>query len=153
LFALFLLPLFKQAFELCMARGTKTQEARQKQSEKQLAVIDWNQVSSYIEAGVSAVTIADKLGIDKTTLYRRCEKDNGVTYATYSRQKKSSGKADLQLAAHRAALSGEYDPKFTGSLIFALKSRLGLSDRPKDEKGSSIVSLTINKGNNDAGNA
>jgi len=134
-----------------MAGKPKTQEARQKQSERQLAKIDWEQVSTYIEAGVQAVTIADKLGIDKATLYRRCEKDNGITYATYSRQKKSTGKADLQLAAHRAALSGEYDPKFTGALIFALKSRLGLSDRPKEDKGNGVVNLTVNKG--DEGNA
>jgi hypothetical protein len=134
-----------------MAVEPKKTDQLSKQSISQLANIDWDIVASYIEAGVTAVTIADKLGIDKKTLYNRAQLDLGITYSTFSRQKKSTGKADLQLAAHRAALSGEYDPKYTGALIFALKSRLGLSDRPKEDKGTGVVNITVNKG--DAGNA
>jgi hypothetical protein len=134
-----------------MAVEPKKTDQLSKQSISQLANIDWNIVATYIEAGVTAVTIADKLGIDKKTLYNRAQLDLGITYSTFSRQKKSTGKADLQLAAHRAALSGEYDPKYTGALIFALKSRLGLSDRPKEDKGTGVVNITVNKG--DAGNA
>jgi hypothetical protein len=134
-----------------MAVEPKKTDQLSKQSISQLANIDWDIVASYIEAGVTAVTIADKLGIDKKTLYNRAQLDLGCTYSTFSRQKKSTGKADLQLAAHRAALSGEYDPKYTGALIFALKSRLGLSDRPKEDKGTGVVNITVNKG--DAGNA
>jgi hypothetical protein len=129
-----------------MAVEPKKTDQLSKQSISQLANIDWNIVASYIEAGVTAVTIADKLGIDKKTLYNRAQLDLGITYSTFSRQKKSTGKADLQLAAHRAALSGEYDPKYTGALIFALKSRLGLSDRPKEDKGTGVVNITVNKG-------
>ena len=134
-----------------MAVEPKKTDQLSKQSISQLANIDWNIVATYIEAGVTAVTIADKLGIDKKTLYNRAQLDLGITYSTFSRQKKSTGKADLQLAAHRAALSGEYDPKYTGALIFALKSRLWLSDRPKEDKGTGVVNITVNKG--DAGNA
>jgi hypothetical protein len=134
-----------------MAVEPKKTDQLSKQSISQLANIDWDIVATYIEAGVTAVTIADKLGIDKKTLYNRAQLDLGITYSTFSRQKKSTGKADLQLAAHRAALSGEYDPKYTGALIFALKSRLGLSDRPKEDKGTGVVNITVNKG--DAGNA
>lgn len=134
-----------------MAVEPKKTDQLSKQSISQLANIDWNIVASYIEAGVTAVTIADKLGIDKKTLYNRAQLDLGITYSTFSRQKKSTGKADLQLAAHRAALSGEFDPKYTGALIFALKSRLGLSDRPKEDKGTGVVNITVNKG--DEGNA
>ena len=135
-----------------MARGSKTQEARQKQSERQLAKIDWEQVYNYMEAGVAATTIAAKFGIDPKTLYNRCENDLGITYSALSRQKKSTGKADLQLAAHRAALSGEYDSKFTGALIFALKSRLGMSDKPKEDKEQnlSINVVTVSKPENEA---
>jgi hypothetical protein len=134
-----------------MAVEPKKTDQLSKQSISQLANIDWDIVATYIEAGVTAVTIADKLGIERTTLYNRCKMDKGITYSTFARQKKSTGKADLQLAAHRAALSGEYDPKYTGALIFALKSRLGLSDRPKEDKGTGVVNITVNKG--DAGNA
>jgi phage-related protein len=129
-----------------MAVEPKKTDQLSKQSISQLANIDWDIVASYIEAGVTAVTIADKLGIERTTLYNRCKMDKGITYSTFARQKKSTGKADLQLAAHRAALSGEFDPKYTGALIFALKSRLGLSDRPKEDKGTGVVNITVNKG-------
>jgi hypothetical protein len=121
-----------------MAVEPKKTDQLSKQSKSQLAVIDWDLVGSYMEAGVFATTIAAKFGIDPKTLYNRCQSDLGITYSTLSRQKKSSGKADLQLAGHRAALSGEYDPKFTASLIFALKSRVGLSDKPEEKKESNL---------------
>lgn len=110
------------------------------------ATIDWNLIGEYIEAGVKQNVIAVKFGLHIDTIRRRCQLDNGISYSDFSRQKKSTGTADLQLAAYRAALSGAYDPKFTGALIFSLKSRLGLSDKPKDDTGSNIVSVTVNKG-------
>ncbi len=121
-----------------MAAPNKQPEQLSKQSIQQLAKIDWEQVGSYISAGVTAVTIAAKLGIDRTTLYNRCQKDNGITYSTFSRQKKSIGIADLQLAAYNAALQGATDARFTGALIFQLKARCGMSDKPKDEKEQNI---------------
>jgi hypothetical protein len=135
-----------------MAVEPKKTDQLSKQSISQLAHIDWELVGSYIEAGVTAVTIADKFGIERTTLYNRCKMDKGITYSTFARQKKSTGKADLQLAGHRAALSGEYDPKFTASLIFALKSRVGLSDKPEEKKESnlSINVVTVPKPDNEA---
>jgi hypothetical protein len=113
-------------------------DKKSKQSIKQLAIIDWQKVALFIEAGVQATTIAQNLGIDRKTLYNRCETDNGITYSQFARQKKSTGIAELQLAAYNAALAGATDARFTGALIFQLKSRCGLSDKPMEPKGETI---------------
>jgi len=109
-----------------------------KQSLSQLAVIDWDEVGQFIEANCPATQIAQHLGIDPKTLYNRCQIDLGITYSALSRQKKSSGNAKLKLAAFEAALQGSHDPRFTGALIFQLKARCGMSDRPKEQKAETI---------------
>jgi hypothetical protein len=109
-----------------------------KQSLSQLAVIDWNEVGYYLEANCPATQIAFQLGIERTTLYRRCQSDLGISYATLSRQKKSKGNAMLKVAAYEAALQGSHDARFTGALIFQLKARCGMSDKPKEEREGNL---------------
>lgn len=128
-------------------RAANTKPEQGKQSIRQLAVIDWQKVGLYIEAGVQATTIAKQLGIDRTTLYNRCQTDNGITYSHFARQKKSTGIADLQLAAYNAALAGATDARFTGALIFQLKSRCGMSDKPKEPKLEALK-IVIDYGDN-----
>jgi hypothetical protein len=110
------------------------------------AHLDWDAIANYLRAGVKVNVICAKFSVDYNTLKNRCQSDNNCQFSDFQRQKKSSGLADLQLAGFEAALSGQYDPKYTGALIFALKSRLGLSDRPKEDKGTGVVSITVNKG-------
>jgi len=117
------------------------------------AIIDWEEVEGLIQAGSSGVEIAHYYGVDKKTLYNRCESDNNISFSVLYRQNISRGNAMLRQATFQAALKGGNNSFYASNLIFLAKSRLGMSDKPKDETGSGTITLNINKGNNDAGNA
>ena len=118
-----------------------------KQSISQLAEIDWDLAFLAMEAKCTGDEVADIFGVHRKTIYNRAERDLGCTYSTISRQKRSKGIAMLKIAGYLAARKGEDDPKFIAALIFQLKARCGMSDKPKDDTGNSTVSLTVNKGN------
>lgn len=93
------------------------------------AVIDWHVVCSLLEAHCSAASIADRLGIDRTTLYRRCEEEFNITFATLAQQKREKGDDDLRAKQHQVALSGD-----KVMLVWLGKNRLGQSDKQEITK-------------------
>jgi hypothetical protein len=97
--------------------------------------IDWDKVGKMLEAGCFATGIAATLGIDESTLYRRCPEDNKVDFSTYSQQKKAKGDELLRQVQYQTAV-GYRDPKTQKKyepdktmLIWLGKQRLGQSDK------------------------
>ncbi len=116
------------------------------------AVIDWKQVEGYIKARCTATEIAATLGIDVSTLRRRCETDNNLNFATYYQQKRQVGRVTVKSVLYNSVLAAEYDPKYIPALIFYAKSELGMSDKPKEDKEQnlSINVVTVPKPENEA---
>ena len=86
--------------------------------------IDWDFVDQKLEAHCSAESIASRLGIDRTTLYKRCEQDRGLTFSTLAQLKRQDGDDDLRDTQHRVAMSGD-----KVMLVWLGKNRLGQSDK------------------------
>ncbi len=127
--------------------------ARREKAGRPKAEINWDEVKMLIQAGCKGTEVAAYLGVDKNTLSNRCKQDNNLDFSVFYRQNISKGDAMLKVAGFQAALKGGKNSFYASNLIFMLKSRLGMSDKPKDETGSGTITLNINKGNNDAGNA
>lgn len=69
--------------------------------------IDWAEVDKYLQYQCDGVGISGLLGICPHTLYRACERDNKVSFAKYSAQKKSEGKELLRAKQMELALKGD----------------------------------------------
>ncbi|TXH45719.1 MAG: hypothetical protein E6Q97_31000 [Desulfurellales bacterium] len=86
-----------------------------------------------IEAGCTAEGIAASLGIDRPTLYRRCETDNKVLFTTFSQQKRAKGDDLLRMKQFDAAMKGDKT-----MLVWLGKQRLGQAEKSENQ-------LTVNK--------
>lgn len=88
------------------------------------ATIDWDTVGKLLEAGCSGESIAAQLGIHRTTLYNRCKADLGLTFSTFSQQKKMLGDNLLRAKQYQTAMSGNVTMQ-----IWLGKQRLGQTDK------------------------
>lgn len=88
------------------------------------ADIDWNQVSSWLEAHCTTASIAHRLGVDKNTLYNRCLSDNNCDFSTFSQLKRQKGDDDIRNKQHELALDGD-----KVMLVWLGKNRLGQTDK------------------------
>ncbi len=68
--------------------------------------IDWNQVGEWISKGAKGTEIANRLGINDKTLYRRCLEDLKITFAEFSAQKKAVRNITILEKQMELALSG-----------------------------------------------
>lgn len=68
--------------------------------------IDWNQVGEWISKGAKGTNIANRLGINDKTLYRRCLEDLKITFADFSAQKKAIRNITILEKQMELALSG-----------------------------------------------
>lgn len=84
------------------------------------AHIDWNLVDNLLKAGCPGTEIAPHFDICEDTLYIRCEKEKGVGWSAYLRQKRSQGDANLRAKQYTEALKGDRT-----LLIWLGKQRLG----------------------------
>lgn len=85
------------------------------------AIIDWEQVKIWLRAGGSATQIAAKLGIDRDTLYNRCQSDLFLDFSAFSQEYKEYGNLDLHVAQYHKAVK----EKNTQMLIHLGEFRLG----------------------------
>ena len=92
------------------------------------AEIDWLHVGKLLEAGGTAEGIAATIGIDRDTLYKRCEADNKCTFSTFSQEKKAKGEELLRVAQFKQAIGGN-----TTMLIWLGKQRLGQTEKSQQE--------------------
>jgi hypothetical protein len=108
------------------------------------ANIDWEVVKKLLQSGCTAVEVCAYLGVDKGTLYNRCQSDNNTDFSTFYRQSKSKGNALIKVKLFDRAMNSD-NPAY---LIFMAKARLKMTDRPKEDTGSNVVKLIIDEGNN-----
>ena len=97
-------------------------------------LIDWQLVDEMLEAECSSRSIADRIGCDVSTLYRRCEMDREILFTQLAQLKAQTGRDNLRLTQHRKAVID----KDNTMLIWLGKNRLGQSDK------SEVVQTTIN---------
>ena len=103
------------------------------------AVIDWDTVGKLLEAGCSGESIATQLGIHRTTLYNRCKADLGLTFSTFSQQKKMLGDNLLRAKQYQTAMSGNVTMQ-----IWLGKQRLGQTDKLEHQgQGGGPVLLRV----------
>ena len=88
------------------------------------AIIDWQKVGQMCEAGCSAVGIAATFGIDESTLWKACERDNNINFSEFSQQKRAKGDELLRMKQFSTAMSGNVPMQ-----IWLGKNRLGQSDK------------------------
>jgi hypothetical protein len=67
--------------------------------------IDWAIVDSLLEAGCKGTEIAGYLGFHEDTLYNRTESEKGVTFSTYSAEKRSKGDSILRVKQFESAVT------------------------------------------------
>lgn len=87
------------------------------------ADIDWNEVDEYLIAGCSGAEIASFIGVNRFTLYDRCQSDKGIMFNQYSQQMKEKGDSLLRHAQFTKALGRNKDADNT-MLIWLGKQRL-----------------------------
>lgn len=88
--------------------------------------IDWAACEKLCHMQCTEQEIADFFMINKSNLYRKCLKENGINFASYYSQKKGTGKISLRRYLWQALSSG--DPRNNNVLIFTAKNILGMSD-------------------------
>lgn len=71
------------------------------------AAIDWSEAAELCRMQCPGTEVAAYFGITTTTLYDRCQKDNGVDFSTFSADNKSKGKSELRRAQWSLAMEGD----------------------------------------------
>lgn len=85
-----------------------------------LIEIDWDKVDDMLAIGCIGTEIADALGVCSDTLYRRTEKEKGMTFSLYSNKKR----ADTFLRDLREAQHGLIKDKNPAMCIWLGKQNL-----------------------------
>lgn len=100
---------------------------RHPKSGRPKAIIDWEKVSQLIMGGCNATQVAARLGIDRDTLYNRCQTDLFMDFSAYFQEKRESGNVNIHLAQYELAVKN----KNATMLIWLGKQRC---DQKEDEK-------------------
>ena len=93
-----------------------------------IITIDYEVVDKLCHIQCTGEEIASVLGIDYDTLQRAVKRDHKKSFAEYSEQKRSGGKASLRRMQWKAAESGN-----TTMLIWLGKQMLNQSDKNQTE--------------------
>jgi len=93
------------------------------------ANLDWESIDNFLIAGCSGAEIAGYLGVNKHTLYDRCESDKGIPFSEYSQQKKRKGDTILRAKQFQEACDGN-----DRMMIWLGKNRLGQKDKQEVEQ-------------------
>lgn len=110
------------------------------------AQIDWLKVGQMLEAGCTVEGIAETIGVEKTTLYKRCETDNKINFSTFSQQKRAKGDDLLRAKQFQLAMSGDKT-----MLVWLGKQRLGQTDKAETKTdGETKVTVRYVDGGTDA---
>lgn len=86
--------------------------------------IDWEEVGKYLEAGSPGTAIASMFGMSSTTLYQRCEQENGCNFHEFSQEKRCKGDERLRAKQYHEAMKGD-----RGMMIWLGKQRLAQKDK------------------------
>ena len=105
--------------------------------------IDWNYVGKMLEAGCFATGIAATIGVDESTLRKRCETDKKLSFSEYSQQKKAKGDELLRQVQYQTAVGYtdqnrvRHEPNTTMQ-IWLGKQRLGQTDKTEQHNTGEI---------------
>jgi len=85
---------------------------------------DWDKIKNLCMADCNGVEIASYIGVHPETLYKRCKKDNGISFTEFHLESKSKGDSLLKAKQYEIAMKG--DKKM---LVWLGKNRLGQSEK------------------------
>ena len=102
------------------------------------AIINWDMVDKYLQAGCTGVSIAKVLGIHEDTLYAACVRDKKLSFSAYSQQKKSEGDELLLKKQFDVAMGGNIP-----MLIWLGKQRLNQSDKQEIKQDATAVAQIV----------
>jgi len=98
------------------------------QGRKKLGV-NWEEVDSYLQAGCTGTAIAEILGMNADTLYKRCEEDHKMVFSAYAQQKKAKGISLVRKTLYDKAIND----KDNTCLIFLAKTDGGMKETQVNE--------------------
>lgn len=108
--------------------------------------VDWKKVDELLIARCLGTEIAGYFGMCADTLYKRVEREKGMTFSAYLQQNRSKGEAILRAHQYAKAL-GLTDKGDNTLLIWLGKNRLNQSDSPEQiaatEKAADNMSLLM----------
>lgn len=93
------------------------------------AIINWDDVGTWISMGANGVECAARLGIHYDTLANRCRSDNNSNFSEFLQQNRSKGDILLKEAQTKKALSGD-----STMLIWLGKVRLDQRELKEEQK-------------------
>lgn len=106
--------------------------------------IDWDQVGKLAEAGAKGVEICGHLGINESTLYRKCQEDHNMHWSEWRLSKFQKGNSLLKAKQMQVAMSGNVT-----MLIWLGKQRLEQGDKHNESEGALNVTV-VNFNNKDS---
>lgn len=98
-----------------------------REKKRQGTPIHWKEVEHWLELGGTGVQVAEAIGINEQTLYRRCTEDLNMSFAELRAKSRSRG--DLKLLDTQHVVAHE---KNANMLIWLGKNRLGQRDTPQE---------------------
>lgn len=101
--------------------------------------IDWDVADRLIECGNSGTAVAAHFGIHPDTLHDRCLIEKGVSYTSYSTEKKQKGICRLLAKQYEVAMKGN-----TTMLIWVGKQMAGQRDFKEEQNQQQKVVLEVN---------
>jgi len=87
--------------------------------------IDWDRVIELLQKQSTGIAIASIIGIDKATLYERCQKDQGINWVEFRQQHSAIGAERLRSTLYEMAV----EDKIPNVAIFLSKNLLGYADK------------------------
>lgn len=96
--------------------------------------IDWDKIGQMFLCGASIVQAAASIGINRETLYRRCELDLGITLMAFSQEKYEEGNTALHAAQYTKAIKD----KNPTMLIWLGKQRLNQKETLEEKINKEI---------------
>lgn len=113
-------------------------------------IVDWDKVDNLIMAGCTITQVAASIGMDRDTLYKKCEKEKNTPLSAYHQSKREHGDGLLLAAQYQKAIKD----KNPTMLIWLGKQRLqqkeNLEDRVNkdiekkfDDKMSQVLALLV----------
>lgn len=100
--------------------------------------ISWIELDKLCGIQATRREIADWFECSEDTIDRRCLEEHGVSFASYSEQKRAPGKISLRRKQYEAAMTGN-----TALMIWLGKQYLGQSDKQEHEVKAAGITLNV----------
>lgn len=116
-------------------KGCKNPNGGRKRTE-----IDWTKVANLLKCQCTTEGIAAIVGVEKTTLYRRCEEDNNISYTVFCQQNRMQGVESLRAKQYQVAMEGDKTMLiWLGKQLLGQKEKQDITTNDKDINTASRV--------------